>query len=264
MLFLRSLLCQLFFYLNFFAFGLMLPAVLFGTRGFVWLWASWWARSTIFWWRITTGSSVEFRGLENIPKGGCIIASKHQSTWETVGLVSAIFELVYIMKQELMYIPVFGWFCWKAGMIPVRRKDKSRALGPMISASKKAVKAGRKIVIFMEGTRVAAGATQPYKVGVAKLYSKLDCPILPVALNTGLFWPRNSYWRYSGRVIIEFLPPIMPGEKPKNLLKTLEERVEVATNALILETARSDNPPPTIDKALDALKARGIDTGSDI
>lgn len=239
-----------------------MPIALLGTRRFAWAWAVQWMRAVMFLWKWTTNSTYEFRGVENIPEGGFIIASKHQSTWETLGLALCIYDIVFVLKKELMHIPIFGWFAWKAKMIPIRRGERSKVLGPMIDAAREAVTAGRSIVIFMEGTRMAPGTTRTYKQGAVRMYDALDCPILPVAVNTGLFWPRNGFWRYSGHVIIEFLPPIMPGLSKRKAHEQLEREVEAASNALILETARSNNPPPTIHAALDALEARGVDVSS--
>lgn len=262
MIFLRSLLFQIVFYLNFILFALVSPVVLFLPKSIAWSYAMAWMRAVIFHWKWTTGSTYEFRGLENVPKGGCIIASKHQSAWETIGLGVAINNVAFIMKRELMYIPVFGWIAKKTGMIPVRRSDRSKAIGPMIEAAGAAVSKGRQIIIFMEGTRMPVGTKRPYKAGVARMAKALECPIVPVALNTGLLWPRNSFLRYPGHAIIEFMPPILPDGKVQDILKKLEEDVEEASNALILETARSNNPPVTIHKALDELQARGVDVSS--
>lgn len=262
MLYMRSLLCQITFYLNFLLHGLMAPVALSRSSQVAWEWAASWMLRTMKIWKLTTNSTYEFRGLENLPDGGFIVASKHQSTWETLGLAEALKDVSYVLKQELMYIPIFGWFCWKAKQIPIKRGDRTQAIEPMIKAAKTFIKEGRRIVIFMEGTRVPAGAKGKYKLGVASMYRSLDCPVVPVALNTGLFWPRNSFFRYSGHVIIEFLPPIMPGKPIRQILRQLENEVETATNRLLLETARSDNPPPTMGAALDAMEERGIDISS--
>lgn len=262
MLFLRSLLFQIAFYLNFFLFAVLFPIVLLLPQSLVMSYAEIWMKCILFLWKWITGSTYEFRGLENIPKEGCIFASKHQSAWETLGLGGPANKGVYIMKVELMYIPIFGWFTYRAGMIPVRRGDRSKAVGPMIKAAGKAIDAGRHIIIFMEGTRMAAGTMRPYKAGVARMGEALQCQIVPVALNTGLFWPRNSFWRYPGNLVIEFLPPIKAGKSVQATLTKLEKIVEPAVTELIFETAKSDNPPPTIPKALDELEARGIDVSA--
>lgn len=262
MIFLRSLLFQILFYLNFLFFALLTPFVLLLPKPIVWSYSVTWMRSVLFLWKWTTRSTYEFRGLENVPAEGCILAAKHQSAWETIGLGPAVYKVVFIMKRELMYIPIFGWFTQKTGMIPIRRSDRSKAVGPMIEAAGEAVADGRQIVIFMEGTRTPVGTMKPYKAGVARMAEALQCPIVPVALNTGLFWPRNSFWRYPGHVVIEFLPPILPGGSVRDVLIQLEHDVEEASNALIFEAARSTNPPPTLHKALDELEARGVDVSS--
>jgi len=262
MTFLRSLLFQILFYLNFLLHGLFAPIMLVMPSSVAWFYVINWMRSVLLLWKVVTRSSYEFRGLENVPEGGCILASKHQSTWETLGLGPAVYNVVFIMKQELMYIPILGTVARKTGMIPIRRAEGSKAVGPMIEAAGRAVAKGRQIVIFMEGTRTAAGTARPYKAGVARMAEKLHCPIVPVALNTGLFWPRNSFWRYSGHVIVEFLPAIAPGGHVREVVARLERDVEARSVELILETARSKRPPPTIHKALDELEARGIDVSS--
>lgn len=262
MTFLRSFVFQIVFYVNFLLYGALSPIMLLLPKAVAIAYAESWMLTTITLWKWITGSNYEFRGLENLPKEGCILASKHQSAWETMGLGVVAYKGVYIMKRELKYIPIFGWVTFKTGMIPVRRSDGSKAVNPMVEAAGKAIAEGRQIIIFMEGTRVQAGTMRNYKAGVARMAEALQCPIVPVALNTGLFWPRNSFWRYSGHAVIEFLPPIMPNGSVTDILKKLEAVVEEASNELILETARSDNPPPTIHKALDELEARGVDVSS--
>ncbi len=259
MLYLRSVLFQFAFYVNFLAHALMTPFSLFFSRAMAWGFAKFWMRTILFLWRHITGASLEFRGLSNLPQGGFILAAKHQSALETLFLALAVKNIVFIMKQELMYIPVFGWFAKKAGMIPIKREERSRAFEPMIEAAGKAVNADRSIVIFMEGTRVKPGEYRPYKSGVARMAKRLQCPIVPVALNTGLFWPKNGFLRYSGHVIIEFLEPLEPKEDTGDLMLELEEKVEKASAELIFETANSKNPPKTIYPALKALKERGFE-----
>jgi len=216
----------------------------------------------MFLWRVTTNSTMEIRGAENIPEGGFVVAAKHQSTWETLAFGTILDKIVFIMKQELMYLPIFGWFTWRTGMIPIKRAERGKVVGPMTARSKKAIENGHRIIIFMEGTRVTAGEAGKYRNGAARLYKSIECPIVPVALNTGLFWPRNSFWRYSGHVVVEFLPPIYPGKRTAEVMKILEEQVEEASNRLLLETAAGPNPPPTMDAALDALEKRGVDISS--
>lgn len=262
MIFFRSVLCQFLFYLNFLVLGAFCFIVLLLPQAWVFRYAVLWKKTTIFWWRLSTGSTIEIRGLENVPNTGFVVASKHQSTLETLAFGTMLDKVVFIMKQELMYLPIFGWFTWRTGMIPIKRSEKGKVVGPMTEAARKAVQKGHRIIIFMEGTRIPAGKKGRYRTGAARLYDAIGCPLVPVAHNAGLFWPRNSFWRYSGKVIFEFLPPIQPGQSVETTMEILERDVEAASNRILLETAAGPNPPPTMDAALDALEARGIDVSS--
>jgi len=144
-----------------------------------------------------------------------------------------------ILKQELLYIPLYGQYVKKAGMIPIRRSDGPKALRTMLRRASEAVKAGRHLIIFPEGTRAAPGARNPYMPGVAGLYSHLDVPCVPVALNSGLFWPRRKLHRKPGTIIVEFLPPIAPGLDRKTFMTELENRIEGATDRLLAEAGFS-------------------------
>ncbi|MEJ2124948.1 MAG: lysophospholipid acyltransferase family protein, partial [Alphaproteobacteria bacterium] len=128
------------------------------------------ARATMWWMRIICGTRVEVRGRENLPEGAALIASKHQSAWDTTGLIPFLRDPAMIMKQELMYIPLYGWFSYKFGMIPVRRDRRGTALRRMAKDASDRAANGRDIVIFAEGTRRAPGAPPAYKPGVAMLY----------------------------------------------------------------------------------------------
>ena len=156
-----------------------------------------WARSIITLLGIVVGLRHQVRGLKNLPDGAVLIACKHQSAWETLALWCVLRRPAYILKQELCWIPVWGWMIRKAGMIPLDRKGGMRALRHMVERAKQIAADGRPIVIFPEGTRVAPGGTGDYHPGVAALYSGLALPVVPVALNSGLFWPRRRYQRQS-------------------------------------------------------------------
>jgi 1-acyl-sn-glycerol-3-phosphate acyltransferase len=181
------------------------------------------------------GTKSDIRGAENIPATGCIIAAKHQSTWETFALVPVIREPVFIYKRELNWVPVFGWLLWKADQISVNRGKRSVALADMTEQARRKVADGRRITIFPEGTRTAPGAPPAYKFGVAHLYAELNVPVVPVALNSGLFWGRRSLMRYPGTIRAEFLEPIQPGLSKDAFHALLQERIETATNRLLAE-----------------------------
>ena len=204
-----------------------------------------WARGCMWLEKIICGVNVEIRGLENIPEGGLLVASKHQSSWDTFGLIPEFPEPAYVYKRELGWIPVFGWYVIKWKMIPIDRRKGSKAIPEMIERARTAVNSGRQILIFPEGTRRPVGAEPAYKQGIVRLYSQLNVPVLPVALNTGIFWPRRSLIHYPGTHIVEFLPPIQPGLSNKEFLEVLVERIETATEKLRLEVANGENPPPT-------------------
>ncbi len=194
-----------------------------------------WGRTSVWLLRVVCGTKVEFRGLEKIPRGACIAAAKHQSAWETFALLSLFDEPVFILKRELMWVPVFGWFTWKGGMIPVDRGARSRALTRMIAGARAALAQGRQIIIFPEGTRRPPGAEPRYKSGAAFLYAQTGAVCVPIALNTGLFWPRRSFRRVPGTILVEILDPIPPGLHRDVFFDLLQSRLEEATARLIAE-----------------------------
>ena len=173
--------------------------------------------------------------LEKIPPGALLVASKHQSVWETFALLPLFDDPAYIFKRELMWIPIFGWYAWKADMIPVDRNARGGALAGMIERVRDELARGRQIIIFPEGTRTAPGAPPAYKQGVTRLYAAADVPCLPIALNSGLFWPRRKFMRYPGTIRLEVLDPIPPGLDPEMFAARLERDIETATARLIAE-----------------------------
>ena len=170
-----------------------------------------WCRSSLWLTRRVAGIGVEFRGLERIPPGGLLVASKHQSFLETFALIAVLDDPAFILKRELMWIPFVGWFLAKIGMVPIDRGARSLALVEMNRRARAEAAKGRQILIFPEGTRRPPGAEPAYKYGVAHLYRSLGVPCVPVALNAGLFWPRRSFVRRPGTAVIEFGEPIPPG-----------------------------------------------------
>jgi 1-acyl-sn-glycerol-3-phosphate acyltransferase len=194
-----------------------------------------WGRTNLRLLRAICGIEVEWRGLDKIPAGALIVAAKHQSIWETFALIPLFADPTFIVKRELMWIPVFGWCMWRAGMIPVDRGAGSQAMFAMIDRAKFEVGRRRQIIIFPEGTRRAAGAAPAYRFGVAKLYTATGAPCLPIALNSGLVWPRRSFLRYPGVVRVEILDPILPGLAADAFFARLQHDVEIATARLLAE-----------------------------
>jgi 1-acyl-sn-glycerol-3-phosphate acyltransferase len=197
------------------------------------------ASSTLWFLRVVCGTDVEWRGRERLPLGPCIVACKHQSLWETFALFMVLSDPTYVLKRELMWLPLFGWLATKARMIPIDRGSHAKALASMIAAARREAARGRQIVIFPEGTRRPPGAKPRYLPGVAFLYAELGLPCVPVALNSGLFWPRRSLRRYPGIVIAEVLDPIPPGLEKREFLARLQGMTEDATARLVAEGQRS-------------------------
>lgn len=178
------------------------------------------------------GITYHVLGTEHVPHGACIIASKHQSAWETFKLHLLFADPAIVLKKELLHIPIWGWYLRHSGMIPIDRGAGAKALSGMMRAAHKAVADNRKIVIFPQGTRTAPGVERPYKSGVAALYNELNIPVIPMALNSGLLWPKNSFIKKPGIITIEFLPPIMPGLKRAEFMARLKNDLEDATQRL--------------------------------
>lgn len=245
MIFLRSLLFNIVFYL------LMGVTLILLTPVFFLLPPRWcmalvgvWARVNLFLLRVICGTRHEMRGTENLPKGGFILAGKHQSLWETFALLEVLRDPAYVIKRELLYLPIWGWWAWKARMIFVSRGKGTAALRQVVSGARRELKRGRPILIFPEGTRRPVGATPDYKFGIAHLYRQLNVPVVPAALNSGLFWPRRTMLRYPGTIVVEFLPAVPPGLAMEEFRERVERAIEAASDRLLIEAARSDARPP--------------------
>lgn len=238
MIFVRSVLFNLLFYLNLaVCLVVAMPCILLPHRAVMAV-AKAWGLTSLWLLRVTCGIKVEWRGLEKIPPGPLLVAAKHQSVWETFALLWLFGDPAYIMKRELMWIPVFGWLTWWGGMIPIDRSAGREALVAMTKRAREALLGGRQIIIFPEGTRRPAGAEPKYKFGIAHLYAEGVAPCLPVALNSGLFWPRRRFLRYPGTVRVQVLDPIPPGLERRVFFERLQSELEAATAALIDEGQR--------------------------
>jgi 1-acyl-sn-glycerol-3-phosphate acyltransferase len=239
---LRSVIFNVLFYLTLVGYLLAaMPALLLPHR-YMFAIARAWARTNLWLLRVICGIKADFRGLEKIPRGGYIMASKHQSMWETFALLPYVEEPTFILKRELMWIPLFGWCLWKAQMIPVDRGARGPALAAMTERAKIEVRRGRQIIIFPEGTRRPPGAEPQYKFGVAHLYAETGVPCVPVALNSGLFWPRRSFRRFPGTVVVQVCEPMAPGLDKSDFIARLQETIETAS-AKLLEEGRREREP---------------------
>jgi len=235
---LRSALFNLLFYgLTAATTLLCLPFVLFPPAATLRL-SELWAAAAMRLLAVGCGLTYEVRGTEHRPVDApAIVAVKHQSAWETVVMPLLLTRPAYVLKKELLRIPLFGWYLRRSGQIPIDREGGAGALRAMATEASAALAAGRSVLIFPEGTRAAPGTTGAFHPGVAALYRQLGVPVVPVALNSGLFWGRRAFNKQPGRIIVEFLPPIPPGRKPREFLAELEHRIAAATARLEDEAA---------------------------
>ena len=198
-----------------------------------------WVRVSLWLLRSFVGLDHRVIGLEHRDgQRQAIYAIKHQSAWDTLAFALYLNRPAYVLKRELLYLPLFGFYLLRAGMIPVDRQGRASALKRMLKAAKQRRQQGRDLLIFPEGTRVPVGEHRPYHPGVAALYGHLDLPVVPVALNSGLFWGRRAFNKKPGRITVEFLPAIEPGLARKAFMAELEQRLESACRKLAQEAPR--------------------------
>ncbi|MGB6350205.1 MAG: lysophospholipid acyltransferase family protein [Pseudolabrys sp.] len=232
---LRSIAFNVLFYLNTIIYLIAaLPTFFMPYRAIVAV-AKSWGRTNLVLLRVVAGIDCEIRGREKIPKGPVIVAAKHQSAWETFALLPLIDNPVFILKRELQWIPIFGWLTIKGRMVPVDRGGGAQALAAMVERARIELADNRQLIIFPEGTRRPAGAEPRYKLGVSHLYVAGGVPCVPIALNSGLFWPRRSWRRFPGTVVAEILDPIPPGLSREEFFDRLQNDIETATARLIAE-----------------------------
>ncbi len=224
------------FYIAFFGVTALLGVaglpLLLAPRRWVMRFGRFWARCVLALLRAIVGLDGEIRGLEHIPAGPSIIAMKHQSAWDTLILPLILDDFAVVLKRELLFVPFYGWYAARAGSIAIDRRGGAGALRPMVAAARQAAAAGRPIVIFPEGTRTAPGQRLTYQPGVAALYQALGLPVVPAAVNSGLFWGRRSFVKRPGRITLAFLEPIPPGLPRRQMMNELENRIEAGTAAL--------------------------------
>ena len=237
----RSLLFNVLFYVTTTLFVVLGSPLLFAPRRWAMAALAIHGRFELWLLKLIVGTKLEVRGAEKLPKGSCLVASKHQSAWETFALIPLFRDPALLMKRELFWIPFHGWFSRKFEMIPVDRDKGPAALRRMLREARKRVADGREIIIFPEGTRRAPGAPPDYRTGVILLYEALGIPCVPVALNSGVFWPRRSLERRPGTIVVEFLDPIPPGLPKAEFLKRLTEAIEIASTRLLAE-AKAEEP----------------------
>lgn len=210
-----------------------------------------WARGTFAMLKWLCGVDHEISGMEDLPAGPCIVAAKHQSAWDTMVFPILLDCPSYVLKKELTQIPIFGWAIQSAGSVVVDRSAGSKALKKMVADARRILDDGRAIVIFPEGTRTLPGQRLHYHPGVAALYRELGVPVVPVALNSGLYWGRRSFVKRPGRIRLHFLPPIPPNLPRREFMRLLEQQIE--DRSLELLNGANDLPPTPdpVDKPVD-------------
>jgi 1-acyl-sn-glycerol-3-phosphate acyltransferase len=195
-----------------------------------------WCGLLIWLLRHVAGLRVDLRGSGHIQSGPAIYAAKHQSALETILLPLALPQADIVVKRELVMIPLAGWFLASLGTVPIDRGAGGRALKAMLIRARASVARGRSILIFPEGTRTAPGTRRPYHPGIAALYGDLGVPVVPIALNTGLYWRRRGFTKRPGTAVVEFLAPIPAGLDRRAFMAELEDRIETASAQLLPET----------------------------
>lgn len=211
------------------------PLLLFGRQPTRWLFAAL-GRNTMFLCRVLLGITYEVKGRENIPKAQALYACKHQSVWDAAALLAELPTHSSILKQELIQIPLYGTYLKISGMIGVDRKQGTKALPMMVNKVKEIYAQGGEIFMFPEGTRTSPGEVAEYKRGIALLYEKLNVPVVPMALNSGVFWPRRRFRKTPGHVVLQFLKPIPAGLPRKEFMHLLSQAIETSSMDLYHHT----------------------------
>jgi len=231
----RALLFNVVFWVGTLVFGIAGLPFLLTPRRTAMRFGRFWAQAVLAALKLIVGLDGEIRGREHIPPGASLIAMKHQSMWDTLILPPLLGDPAVVIKRELLFVPFYGWYAARAGSIFIDRKGGALALRRLVAAAKRAVAMGRPVVIFPQGTRTAPGqpaAALPYQAGIAALYRELAVPLVPAAVNSGLYWGRRAFFKRPGRIVLQFLEPIPPGLPRREVMATLETRIEAATAVL--------------------------------
>lgn len=233
----RSVIFDLTFYVwTFFYLLILAPIMLLFPRSVTMSIFSFWVKMNLKWLKLIVGLDYKIEGIENLKaalkEGPCIIACKHQSAWETIIFAILVEEFQIVLKRQLMYIPLFGMYLKKLNAIVVDRNAGSQAIKQLIHQSREAIKNNRSILIYPEGTRGKPGEPAVYQPGIAALYRDLNVSVLPVALNSGVFWGRRSPIKKPGMITLRFLKPIPSGLSRAEFTSQLEESIETACKSL--------------------------------
>ncbi len=240
MILVRSMIFQVVFYTTFILLMLLGAPCLFLPRRATMRLVRTWAWVSVKLLAVICGTRLEFRHLERLPKGAALLAVKHQSFLETFALILVLDDFSFILKKELTAIPFFGWYTRAAGQIALDRSRRGATIAGLQRSVRACLAAGRQVVIFPEGTRRPVGAPPAYKTGVSAIVTDSGVPCIPVALNSGVFWPRRGILRRPGTIVFDFLPPIEPGLGKRAFMAALEAAIEPATDALVAEALAND------------------------
>ncbi|TCD13903.1 lysophospholipid acyltransferase family protein [Oricola cellulosilytica] len=220
------------------------PFYFLAPRKNAWFVPKFWAKTHLWLMKVIVGTDHVVIGKENLPAGSYILAPKHQSVWDTFAFLPWWPDPVYILKRELTWVPIFGWYLAKMDMIAIDRGNRATAIASVNRGARRAVEQGRQIVIYPEGTRRSPGAEASYKMGIVNLYEALDVPVVPIAHNAGLYWRRRTFMRYPGTIKVEILKPIQPGLGRDEFRGELIRRIEEACDRQLLELADDPTAPP--------------------
>lgn len=226
MIFLRSLIFNVSFYVwTFLIVLLALPGLILPQLYTMYV-AYYWGLGTHFLLRYLIGIHYEIKGKEYWDGGPVIFASKHQSFLETTMIHVLAFKSAIILKRELTWIPLFGQCAMRAGVIAINRAKSRGIIDQLVKGARKFIACGRPVFIFPEGTRTAYSTPTKLRYGIAALYKACNVPVIPLVLNTGLYCGRRQFIKKPGKIIYEFLPPILPGMPEAEFLKHLEYVIE--------------------------------------
>ena len=227
MLFIRSLIFNIFLYVGLILiFILAIPTLILPSK-FTIFFGRVSAKYLVFILKIILNTKVIFHGVENLKKvNNFFVASAHQSMFETFALQIPLDGPIFILKKELLNIPLFGWYLRKIGSIAIVRDTTTRENLNFFDKVRERIETSKRpLLIFPQGTRVKLDEQPPFKKGVGRIYKALNLPCVPVALNTGKVWPKNSFLKYPGDIHISFLEPIMSGKNNEEFVKDIENKI---------------------------------------
>ncbi len=191
-----------------------------------------WVRGIMTLAKVIVGIDAVTTGHEHVPQGACIIAAQHQSSYETYRMFLELERPTFVLKRELILIPIIGWFMTRIGLIGIDRGAGAGAMRKMLREAQAALDAGHQLIIFPEGTRTAPGTVRPYRPGIAALYAYCNAPIIPMALNSGVLWGKTRVLKLPGTIEFRFLPPLPAGMDKDTMLRELRARIDSASAAI--------------------------------